>query len=334
MTVGKSSKFRALVVDEVAPGAYAAAVRDVSDTELPEGDVTVDVDYSTLNYKDALGIVHGRPVLRRFPMVPGIDFAGTVTESTSSEWQPGDAVVLTGSGAGEERWGGLAQRARVDGESLVPLPADWTCRDVMVAGTAGFTAALAVAALERRGLRAGGRPVLVTGASGGVGSFAIMLLAAVGIEVIAGSTSPDASDYLTSLGAHEVIDSRELGADVRPLGKQRWWAAIDNVGGAVLAGVLSSTAANGAVAACGNAGGMDLPTTVAPFVLRGVSLLGINSVLVPRAERVEAWTLLCERIPRRRLADIVEEIRLDDAIDTAARLLANQVTGRVVVNVK
>ena len=334
MTAGEPSKFRALVVDEATPGAYRAALRDVSDSELPDGDVTVDVEYSTVNYKDALAIVQGRPVLRRFPMVPGIDLAGTVVESGSSEWTPGDGVVLNGWGAGEDRWGGLAQRARVEGEWLAPLPGDWTSRDVMVAGTAGFTAALAVATLERRGLRDAGEPVLVTGASGGVGTFAIMLLATVGVEVIAGSTTPDASDYLMGLGACEVIDSREIGTDVRPLDKQRWWGAIDNVGGSVLAGVLSSTKTSGAVAACGNAGGMDLPTTVAPFILRGVSLLGINAAMVPRRERLEAWSLLSERIPRARLAGVAEEVGLGDTIDTAVRLLANRVTGRVVVNVK
>jgi acrylyl-CoA reductase (NADPH) len=324
--------FSALMVSEAADG-FEADVRDVDDGDLPDGDVTVDVEYSSINYKDALAIVNGKPVLRQFPMVPGIDLAGTVRASSSSEWSVGDKVVLDGWGIGEERWGGLAQRARVDGSWLVPVPDGWSTRDAMAVGTAGFTAALAVGALDDHGLAAPG-PVLVTGASGGVGSFAIMLLAAGGVDVIAASRTPDAAPYLTALGAGEIIDSAELGTDVRALAKQRWWGAIDNVGGSVLAGVLSSTTAGGAVAACGNAGGMDLPTTVAPFILRGVRLLGIDSVRIPRAARLDAWAMLAARVPRERLADVTAEVGLAEAIPTAARLLANELTGRVVVDVR
>src|SRR5262245_36456860 len=325
--------FSALMVDEQDGGGYTADVREVDETDLPEGDVTVDVDWSTINYKDAFAIVNVKGVLRSLPMVPGIDFAGTVTESSSAEWKPGDAVVLNGWGIGEERWGGLAQRARVDGSWLVAVPDGWTTRDAMVAGTAGYTAALAVAALERHGIDLTAGPVLVTGASGGVGSFAVMLLSALGVEVLAGTSTPDAADYLRALGAVDIVDSRELGTDVRALGKQRWHAAIDNVGGSVLAGAIAATQYGGAVAACGNAGGMDLPTSVAPFILRGVSLLGIESVRLPRGPRLEAWKLLAERIPRERLADIAEEVGLAGAADAAARVLANQHTGRVVVDV-
>ncbi|MET0628523.1 MAG: MDR family oxidoreductase [Acidimicrobiia bacterium] len=324
--------FSALVVSEATDG-FEASVRDVDEADLPDGDVTVDVEYSSINYKDALAIVNGKPVLRQFPMVPGIDLAGTVSASSSDEWSVGDTVVLDGWGVGEERWGGLAQKARVDGSWLVPVPDGWSTRDAMAVGTAGFTAALAVSALDDHGLTAPG-PVLVTGASGGVGSFAIMLLAAGGIDAIAASRTPGAASYLTSLGASEIIDSTELGTDVRALGKQRWWGAIDNVGGSVLAGVISSTTAGGAVAACGNAGGMDLPTTVAPFILRGVSLLGIDSVRVPRAARLAAWAMLAERVPRERLAEVTAEVGLAEAIPTAKRLLANDLTGRVVVDVR
>lgn len=325
--------FPALVISETEGGSEAA-VREADDSELPEGDVLVDVEYSTVNYKDALAIVNGKPVVRSFPMVPGIDFAGTVAESSSPDWKPGDTVVLDGWGIGEERWGGLAARARVDGGWLVPVPDGWTTRDAMIVGTAGYTAALAVHALEEHGLAKGVGPVLVTGASGGVGSFAIMLLAAGGIDVIAASRTPDAADYLTGLGAGEIVDSTELGTDVRPMGKQRWWGGIDNVGGSVLAGVLSATAAGGAVAACGNAGAMDLPTSVAPFILRGISLLGIDSVRVPTPARLEAWAMLADRIPRDRLDAVVQEVALADAIPTADRLLANEITGRVVVDVR
>ena len=325
------SAFPALVVDEV-DGVLRAEVRDADDTELPEGDVTVDVEYSTLNYKDALAIVNGKPVVRSFPMVPGVDFAGTVAGSSSPEWAVGDRVVMSGWGMGEERWGGLAQRARVDGAWLTAVPDGWTSRDAMVVGTAGVTAALAAVAIERS-VEAPG-PVVVTGASGGVGSFSVMLLAAAGYDVLAATTTPDASAYLTALGATEIVDARELGTDVRALGKQRWAGAIDNVGGSVLAGVIASTNVDGTVVACGNAGGMDLPTSVAPFILRAVCLQGLQAVKVPAPTRRIAWQVLADRIPRARLDEVAEQVGLADAIDTAGRLLANQVTGRIVVDVR
>jgi acrylyl-CoA reductase (NADPH) len=325
--------FRAVVIDESTDGVDAA-VRELDESDLPEGDVTVDVEYSSLNYKDALAIVRGKPVVRTFPMVPGIDFAGTVLESSSDQWSAGDAVVLNGWGIGEERWGGLATRARVEGSWLVRPPAGYSTRDTMAVGTAGYTAALAVAALVRNGVDPTRGPVLVTGASGGVGSFAVTLLASMGYDVLAGTRSPDLSSYLTELGAREIVSTDDIGADVRPLSKQRWAAAVDNVGGAVLAGVLSATNAHGTVAACGNAGGMDLPSSVAPFILRGVTLVGIDSVRQPTEVRDEAWSLLSSHVPAATLDAVSEEVGLADAIPSAARLLANDVTGRIVVDVR
>jgi len=270
--------------------------------------------------------------VRAFPLVPGIDLAGTVASSASPHWRPGDAVLLCGWGLGEERWGGLAERARVDGAWLTALPDGWTARDAMAAGTAGFSASLAAGILEPSVPRPG--PVLVTGASGGVGSFAVMLLSAAGYDVVAATTTPDASAYLRDLGAVELVDTREIGADVRALGAQRWAGAVDNVGGDVLAGVISCTGAGGVVASVGNAGGMDLHTTVAPFILRGVSLAGVNSVRVPAPSRADAWQRLADRIPRARLRDVTERVGLDGAVDAAARVLSNRVTGRVVVDVR
>jgi acrylyl-CoA reductase (NADPH) len=323
---------RALVISELESGVDTS-VRDVDDGDLPEGDVTVDVEYSTVNYKDALAIRRGRPVVRSFPMVPGIDFAGTVVSSSHSEWNAGDAVVLNGWGVGEERWGGLAERARVDGAWLIPKPAALSARDCMAVGTAGYTAMLAVRALQREGLDASAGPVLVTGATGGVGSFAIAALAALGVDVIAATGKREGS-YLTELGAKEIVDRDEIGADLRPLSKQRWMHAIDNVGGNVLAGVLSSTQYGGTVIACGNAGGMDVPTTVAPFILRGVRLIGIESVRAPIPARVDAWDALSTLVPRERIEGVVREVALPDAVEVADALLAGEMTGRVVVDVR
>ena len=278
--------------------------------------------------------MNGKPVVRTFPMVPGIDFAGTVAESSAPAWKAGDAVVLNGWGVGEERWGGLATRARVDGSWLVATPAAFSARDAMVVGTAGYTAALAVRALEAGGVAPTSGSVVVTGASGGVGSFAVILLSSLGYDVIAATRTPGSSSYLTELGAKEIVDSDELGTDVRPLGKQRWAGAIDNVGGSVLAGVISATGYGGTVVACGNAGGMDLPTSVAPFILRGVSLVGIESVRAPAEARADAWALLAERTPRALLDAVGEEIGLGDVVPSARRLLANEITGRLVVDVR
>jgi acrylyl-CoA reductase (NADPH) len=323
---------RALVISEVEAGVETS-VRDVDETELPEGDVTVDVEYSTVNYKDALAILRGRPVVRSFPMVPGIDFAGTVVSSSHAAWAVGDPVVLNGWGVGEERWGGLAEHACVDGAWLIAKPTSLSARDCMVLGTAGYTAMLAVRALQREGLDAGSDAVLVTGATGGVGSFAIAILASLGVDVIA-ATGKSEEAYLTALGAKDIVDRDELGADLRPLSKQRWAHAIDNVGGNVLAGVLSSTAYGGTVVACGNAGGMEVPTTVAPFILRGVRLVGIESVRTPIAVRIDAWDALSTRVPRELFETVGREIALAEAVDVAGSLLAGEMTGRVVVDVR
>jgi acrylyl-CoA reductase (NADPH) len=323
---------RALVISELESGVDTS-VRDVDEADLPEGDVTVDVEYSTVNYKDALAIRRGRPVVRSFPMVPGIDFAGTVASSSNSEWEVGDSVVLNGWGVGEERWGGLAERARIDGGWLIAKPASLSARDCMAVGTAGYTAMLAVRALQREGLDASAGPVLVTGATGGVGSFAIAALASLGVDVIA-ATGKSEESYLTELGAKEIVDRDEIGADLRPLSKQRWAHAIDNVGGNVLAGVLSSTQYGGTVIACGNAGGMDVPTTVAPFILRGVRLIGIESVRAPIPARVDAWDALSALVPRERIEGVVRDVALPEVVDVADALLAGEMTGRVVVDVR
>jgi acrylyl-CoA reductase (NADPH) len=324
--------FRAIVVDKTEQG-YGATLREAQDTELMEGDVTVRVTHSTVNYKDGLAITGKAPVVRRFPMVPGIDFAGTVETSSHPDWKPGDAVVLNGWGVGETHWGGYAQRARVKGDWLVPLPAGLTAAQAMAVGTAGYTAALCVLALDRAGLTPDRGPVVVTGAAGGVGSVAIALLAARGWRVIASTGRPAEADYLKALGAAEIIDRAELSAPARPLGKERWAAAVDAVGSHTLANVLSMTRYGGAVAACGLAQGMDLPTSVAPFILRGVSLLGVDSVMAPKARRLEAWGLVSTSLDRAKLAAMTTTIPLDGVIGTAPHILAGGVRGRLVVEV-
>lgn len=324
--------FRAIVVDKTDQG-YGAALREVDETELMDGDVTVRVTHSTVNYKDGLAITGKAPVVRRFPMVPGIDFAGTVDASSHPDWKPGDAVVLNGWGVGETHWGGYGQRARVKGDWLIPLPASLTAAQAMAIGTAGYTAALSVLALERHGLTPSAGPVVVTGAAGGVGSVAIALLAARGWHVVASTGRPGEADYLKGLGATEIIDRAELSGPARPLGKERWAAGVDAVGSHTLANVLSMTRYGGAVAACGLAQGMDLPSSVAPFILRGVSLLGIDSVMAPKARRLDAWALLASGLDRDKLAAMTTVIPLDAVIDTAPRILSGEVRGRLVVEV-
>lgn len=324
--------FRAIVVDKTEQG-YAATLRDAEDSELMDGDVTVRVTHSTVNYKDGLAITGKAPVVRRFPMVPGIDFAGTVETSTHPDWTPGDAVVLNGWGVGETHWGGYAQRARVKGDWLVRLPGSLSAAEAMAVGTAGYTAALCVLALERAGLTPDRGPVVVTGAAGGVGSVAVALLSARGWHVIASTGRPAEADYLKELGAAEIIDRAELSGPARPLGKERWAAGVDAVGSHTLANVLSMTRYGGAVAACGLAQGMDLPTSVAPFILRGVSLLGVDSVMAPMARRLEAWNLVARDLDRGKLAAMTRTIALDEVIATAPRILAGEVRGRLVVDV-
>ncbi|WP_108444707.1 MDR family oxidoreductase [Halomonas denitrificans] len=323
--------FKAILIDNNDDG-QRVAVETLDEARLPEGDVTVRVDCSTLNYKDALAITGKGPVVRQFPMVPGIDLAGTVEHSTADAYQAGDAVLLNGWGVGEKHWGGLAEKARLDSRWLIPQPAAFTAHQAMAIGTAGYTAMLSVMALERQGVTPEQGEVLVTGANGGVGSYAIALLARLGYRVVASTGRLEEADYLKGLGAESVIDRAELSEPGRPLAKERWAGAVDSVGSHTLANVLASTRYGGAVAACGLAQGMDLPASVAPFILRGVTLCGIDSVMRPYADRVEAWRRLGELLAPEQLDAITRTIGLDEAIDTASELLAGRVRGRVVVD--
>ena len=324
--------FNAIVIDKDTAG-YRADMTRLEEARLPAGEVSVQVAYSTLNYKDGLAITGKSPVVRQFPMVPGIDLAGTVESSSHPRLRAGDQVLLNGWGVGESHWGGLAQKARVQGDWLIHLPQAFTPRQAMAIGTAGYTAMLCLIALERNGLRPGQGEVLVTGASGGVGSFAVSLLARLGYSVIAATGRPEEADYLRQLGASQVIERAELSQPGRPLAKERWVAAIDSVGSHTLANVCAGTAADGLVAACGLAQGMDFPASVAPFILRGVSLLGINSVTRPYQERVHAWQRLAAEVDLEHLELITREVALGEAIGVAAELLEGKVRGRVVVNV-
>jgi acrylyl-CoA reductase (NADPH) len=329
--------FKALVITKPETG-YRCDLTELDEAQLPaSGDVTVRVDYSTLNYKDGLAITGKSPVVRSFPMVPGIDFAGSVTQSDHPKWKAGDRVLLNGFGVGENHWGGLAQKARVKGDWLVALPDTLSERDAMAVGTAGYTAMLCVMALQRHWAEAGVAPgsgeVLVTGANGGVGSVAISLLAGLGHTVVASTGRPQEADYLKSLGAAAVIDRNELGAPGKPLQKERWVGVVDSVGSHTLANACASTRYGGAVAACGLAQGMDLPASVAPFILRGVTLYGIDSVMAPMARREAAWKALANTLNRAQLAAITTEIGLGEAIAAGGDILAGRVRGRLVVDV-
>ena len=312
---------------------YRAAVQQIDEAQLMDGDVTVRVDWSTLNYKDGLAITGKSPVVRKFPMVPGIDFSGTVVASSHPQWETGTEVVLNGWGVGETHWGGLAQLARIKGDWLVPLPAVFTPRQAMAVGTAGYTAMLCVMALERHGLKPADGDILVTGANGGVGSVAVALLAKLGYRVVASTGRPAEAEHLRALGAAEVIDRSELSAPGKPLGKERWAGVIDAVGSHTLANACAQTRYGGAVAACGLAQGMDFPASVAPFILRGITLYGIDSVMAPQAVRREAWNRLARDLDPARLDAITTEIGLGEAVATAAALLEGKVRGRVVVDV-
>ncbi|BDB19894.1 alcohol dehydrogenase [Pseudomonas sp. CYM-20-01] len=305
----------------------------LDEAQLPDGNVTVRVAYSTLNYKDALAITGQGPVVRKFPMVPGIDLVGTVEESSHPDFKVGDNVLLNGWGVGEAHWGGLAQKARVNGDWLIPLPRGFTAQQTMAIGTAGYTAMLSVLALERNGVTPDAGEVLVTGANGGVGSFAIALLAGLGYTVVASTGRLEESNYLKRLGASEIIDRSVLSGPGRPLAKERWAGAIDSVGSHTLANVCASTRYGGTVAACGLAQGMDLPASVAPFILRGVTLAGIDSVMRPRRDRIAAWDRLVRDLDISILKEVTREIGLDAVVQTAKQLLAGEVRGRVVVNV-
>jgi acrylyl-CoA reductase (NADPH) len=322
--------FRAIQITKGESG-QSVALTELTDADLMDGDVTVKVEASTLNYKDGLALTGKAPVVRRFPMIPGIDFAGTVESSTHPEWKPGDKVVLNGWGLGETHLGAYAEKARVRGEWLVPLPAAFSAAEAMAIGTAGYTAMLCVLALERHGIVPARGPVIVTGAAGGVGSVATALLAKLGYEVLASTGRPQEADYLKGLGAAEIIDRSELASPAKPLGKERWAGGIDSVGSHTLANLLAMTKYGGAVAACGLAGGMDLPTSVAPFILRGVSLLGIDSVMAPKAIRLEAWQRLASDLDKGKLAAMTRHIRLDQVVETGAAMFRGEVRGRVVV---
>ena len=322
--------FKAIRIDKAEKGT-TAALTQFDEAELMDGDVTVRVEWSTLNYKDGLALTGKAPVVRRFPMIAGIDFAGTVEHSSNPQWQAGDRVVCTGWGMGETFLGAYAEKARVKGDWLVRLPDGMSARDAMAIGTAGFTAMLAVMALEKQGVTPQSGPAVVTGAAGGVGSVAIALLAKLGFHVIASTGRLSETDYLKSIGASEVIDRAELSGPAKPLAKERWAGGVDSVGSTTLANLLSMTKYGGAIAACGLAAGMDLPSSVAPFILRGVCLLGIDSVMCPLEARKLAWNRLARDLEPQKLAGITQEIGLDEVIALAPQILAGQVRGRVVV---
>ncbi|KGT73812.1 oxidoreductase [Bradyrhizobium japonicum] len=324
--------FKAIRIDKADKGT-TAALTQFDDSELMDGDVTVRVEWSTLNYKDGLALTGKAPVVRRFPMIAGIDFAGTVETSAHPQWKAGDKVVCTGWGMGETHLGAYAEKARVKGDWLVALPQGLSARDAMAIGTAGFTAMLSVLALEKHGLSPKSGPVVVTGAAGGVGSVATAVLSKLGYHVIASTGRASEADYLKEIGAAEIIDRNELSAAAKPLAKERWAGGVDSVGSTTLANLLSMTKYGGAIAACGLAAGMDLPSSVAPFILRGVCLLGIDSVMCPIEPRKAAWQRLASDLDRTKLSEITHEIPLEEVSEWGAKILAGQVRGRIVVKI-
>jgi acrylyl-CoA reductase (NADPH) len=324
--------FKAIRIDKAEKGT-TVALTQFDEAELMEGDVTVRVEWSTLNYKDGLAVTGKAPVVRRFPMIAGIDFAGTVEASSHPQWKAGDKVICDGWGLGETHLGAYAEKARVKGDWLVRLPEGMSSREAMAIGTAGYTAMLSVLALEKYGLTPSDGPIIVTGAAGGVGSVATAILSKLGYRVVASTGRMAEADYLKDLGAAEVIDRAELSGPAKPLAKERWAGGIDSVGSTTLANVLSMTKYGGAVAACGLAAGMDLPTSVAPFILRGVCLLGIDSVMCPIERRKIAWSRLASDLDRGKLAEITQEIGLDEVVGAGAKILAGQVRGRIVVKI-
>ncbi len=324
--------FKAIVVEKDESG-YRASLKDVDDGALPAGDVTVRVDYSTINYKDGLALTGKSPVVRKFPLHAGIDFAGTVLDSSDARYKAGDAVLLNGWGVGESHSGGLAQKARVKADWLVPLPAGLSARQAMAIGTAGYTAMLCVLALEKHGVTPASGDVLVTGSNGGVGSVAVALLSKLGYRVVASTGRLQESDFLKGLGAAEVISRDELSAPGKPLAKERWAGVVDSVGSHTLANACAGTRYGGAVAACGLAQGMDLPGSVAPFILRGITLYGIDSVMAPFAVRQAAWARLARDLDLAKLEAITHEIGMGGVVQAGADILAGKVRGRLVVNV-
>jgi acrylyl-CoA reductase (NADPH) len=326
--------FNAIVLNKKDDGSTDARLAPLDEAQLPaDGDVTASIEYSTINFKDGLAITGKAPVVRKWPMVPGIDGAGEIIASSHPDWKAGDKFILNGWGVGEAHMGCLAQRARLKGEWLIPLPHNMSARSAMAIGTAGYTAMLCAMALEERGVTGNGGEILVTGASGGVGSVAISILSGWGCRVIASTGKLAESDYLKSLGAADVIDRAELSAPGKPLQKERWAAVIDSVGSHTLVNALAQTRYGGTVAACGLAQGMDLPGSVAPFILRGVSLIGIDSVMAPKARRLAAWRRLASDLDTEKLARITQEITLAQALGRAADIVGGKVRGRLVVNV-
>lgn len=326
------ASFKAIRIDKADKGT-TAQLAQFDEAELMDGDVTVRVEWSTLSYKDGLALTGKAPVVRRFPMIAGIDFAGTVEASSHPQWKAGDKVVCTGWGMGETHLGAYAEKARVKGDWLVALPQGLSARDAMAIGTAGFTAMLSVLALEKHGISPKSGPVVVTGAAGGVGSVATAVLSKLGYHVIASTGRASEADYLKEIGAAEIIDRNELSPAAKPLAKERWAGGVDSVGSTTLANLLSMTKYGGAIAACGLAAGMDLPSSVAPFILRGVCLLGIDSVMCPIEPRKAAWQRLASDLDRTKLAEITHEIPLDQVSEWGAKILAGQVRGRIVVKI-
>ena len=323
--------FKGILIEKDDQG-HRSAVKEIDESLLPEGDVLIKVSHSTLNYKDALAITGKAPVVRSFPMIPGIDLVGTVEETSSDKFKIGDSVLLNGYGVGETHSGGLAEKASLKSEWLIPLPAAFSPRQAMAIGTAGYTAMLCVIALEKHGITPEKGEVLVTGANGGVGSFSITILAKLGYHVVASTGRMEQADYLIKLGAKEILDRSILSGAGRPLVKERWAAAIDSTGSHTLANICASLQYGGVVAACGLAQGMDLPTTVMPFILRGITLTGIDSVMRPIEDRIEAWQRLADILDKNILEDICKDIGLDQAINTAEELMSGKVRGRVVVD--
>jgi acrylyl-CoA reductase (NADPH) len=324
--------FSAILIDKDDSGQSVTRT-SLDDAQLPDGDVTVDVEYSTLNFKDGLAITGKSPVVRKFPMVPGIDLAGVVSDSSHADWSKGDRVVLNGFGVGETHWGGFAQRARLSGDWLVPLPAEFTTAQAMAIGTAGYTASLCVDALVRHGVAPDQGEILVTGATGGVGSVAIALLTKAGFTVAAATGKSSEATYLEKLGASTVLDRAEFAEKGKPLQKERWAGVVDTLGSFTLANACAQTRYGGAVAACGLAQGMDFPASVAPFILRGVSLLGVDSVMAPKPPRIAAWKRLARDLDSSALDSIATQIPLDDVIGAAGELMDGKVRGRIVVDV-
>jgi acrylyl-CoA reductase (NADPH) len=328
-----TEKFRAIQISKTDQGQQVQFV-ELTEADLMEGDVTVAVSHSSVNYKDGLAITGKAPIIRKFPLIPGVDFAGTVTKSSHKHWKPGDQVILNGWGVGEQHHGGFSELARVSGDWLVPVPKGWKPADTMAVGVAGFTAMLCVMALEEQGVKPGDGEVLVTGAAGGVGTVSIVLLAKLGFKVAASTGRPEESEFLKKLGASSVIARNEFGGPVKALAKMRWAGAIDSVGSTTLANVISQINNDGTVAACGLAQGMDLPTSVAPFILRGVKLIGINSVTTPLPRRQQAWNRLARDLDLKNLAALTTHVKLEDVPRVAGEIVAGQVRGRVVVDIR